>query len=217
LPIKETAVCNPINPYGRTKYIIEQILRDYQLAYGLHYVALRYFNAAGAWPEYNLGERHEPETHLIPRMLQAALHDEQFTLFGSDYQTHDGTCVRDYVHVRDIAQAHRLAIEYLLTQHTSSVINLGTAQGFSIQEIINSVEHVTGKRINIKHMPRRAGDPAYLIADTSLAFEILSWKPQHSDITGIISSAYEFYIQESNKVVNIRPHHVSANPSTGSG
>jgi len=212
LPIKETHSCSPINPYGKTKYIIEQILTDYHAAYKLEYVALRYFNAAGAWPEYNLGERHEPETHLIPRMLQAVLNDEQFTLFGNDYETADGTCVRDYVHVRDIAQAHRLALEYLLNAKeilkrvqddtrsgSSTIINLGTAQGFSIQEIITSVEQVTGKKITIKNLPRRAGDPAYLIADNTLAYELLDWQPKHSDITSIISSAYQFYIQENNK------------------
>jgi UDP-glucose 4-epimerase len=211
LPIKETHACNPINPYGRTKYIIEQILHDYHAAYNLEFIALRYFNAAGAYPEYNLGERHEPETHLIPRMLQAVLRNEPFTLFGHDYETADGTCVRDYVHVRDIARAHRLGLEYLFTarmdsttlttsggeklhNYTGSVINLGTARGFSIQEIITCVENVTGKKLTIKNLPRRAGDPAYLIADNGLAKELLGWQPQFSDITSIISSAYEFYL-----------------------
>ncbi len=217
LPLKETHSCNPINPYGRTKYIIEQILSDYQKAYNLEYVALRYFNAAGAWPEYNLGERHEPETHLIPRILQAVLDNKKFTLFGNDYETPDGTCVRDYVHVRDIAQAHRLALEFLFNKHKSAIINLGTARGFSIQEIITSVEQVTKKKIAIKHMPRRAGDPAYLIADNGLAHELLDWRPLHSDITSIIASAYEFYIQKSHKIVNIRPYNASANPCVGSG
>lgn len=207
LPINETHPCNPINPYGRTKYMVEQMLADYQNAYNFEYVALRYFNAAGAWPEHSLGERHKPETHLIPRILHAVLHNEPFTLFGTDYETPDGTCVRDYVHVRDIAQAHRLALEYLLgskeipdqvrddTRRGSSVsINLGTAQGFSIQEIITSVQAVTGKRVSIKNVPRRQGDPAFLVADTTRAYELLGWQPQHSDITSIISSAYEFHI-----------------------
>ncbi|MBY0110214.1 MAG: UDP-glucose 4-epimerase GalE [Candidatus Babeliaceae bacterium] len=202
LPIKESHTCNPINPYGRTKYIIEKVLQDYHAAYKLDYIALRYFNAAGAYPEYNLGERHQPETHLIPRMLEAVLHNKPCTLFGTDYETPDGTCVRDYVHVRDIARAHRLALEYLLAAPlnvSSAIINLGTAKGFSIQEIITTVEQVTDKKLSIKRMPRRAGDPAYLIADNTLARSLLGWQALHSDITSIISSAYEFYIREAPK------------------
>ncbi len=207
LPIKESHTCNPINPYGRTKYIIEKILHDYHTAYNLEYIALRYFNAAGAYPEYNLGERHQPETHLIPRMLEAIMHNQPCTLFGADYETYDGTCVRDYVHVRDIARAHKLSLEYLLNGKSQDdilnasgvIINLGTAQGFSIQEIITAVEQVSGKKLSIRYMPRRAGDPAYLIADNSLAAQVIGWKPIYSDIASIIGSAYAFYIREATK------------------
>lgn len=197
LPIRETHPCLPISPYGRTKYMIEQILADYARAYSIEYIALRYFNAAGAHPEYQLGERHEPETHLIPRILHAAIHAEPFTVYGNDYETPDGTCVRDYVHVRDIARAHRLAIELLpCIEPTMRTINLGTAHGFSVQEIINAVEHVTGKKIMITHMPRRAGDPTYLIADNAYALKILKWQPELSNIVSIIESAYTFFIAE---------------------
>lgn len=196
LPITETATLNPINPYGRTKLFVEQILQDYHSAYKFNYIALRYFNAAGAYPEYNLGERHEPETHLIPRILQAARDNKNFTLFGADYETADGTCVRDYVHVRDIARAHRLSLEYIDAHNTSAVLNLGAGRGYSIKEIIEAVETVVQKKIAINYAARRAGDPAYLIADNRLAAQLLQWQPEYSDIVTIVSSAYQFMLGE---------------------
>ncbi len=192
LPITETDICNPINPYGRTKLMVEQILTDYHTAYQFNSVLLRYFNAAGAYPEYNLGERHEPETHLIPRLLHAAHYGETFTLYGNDYETKDGTCVRDYVHVRDIARAHRLALEYLSNGGQNTALNLGTAHGFSVLEIITAVEQVVQKRIITKTLPRRSGDPAYLIADNQRAQTLLQWQPKQSDIISLVSSAYRF-------------------------
>ncbi len=197
LPIPETHSCNPISPYGKTKLIIEQVLEDYRVAYSFKYRALRYFNACGAYPEYHLGERHEPETHLIPRMLQAVIDNAPFTLYGDDYETPDGTCVRDYVHVRDIARAHRLALEHLQETGKSGVTNLGTTHGYSVKEIIQAVEQVTQKKVIIQKMGRRAGDPAYLIADTTQAKNLLNWQPQYSDIRLIVSSAYTFMQQQS--------------------
>lgn len=196
VPIPEHHPCNPINPYGNTKMVIETVLADYARAYRLQSVSLRYFNAAGGHPEYNLGERHEPETHLIPLFLHAALNGKPCTIFGDDYATADGTCVRDYVHVRDIARAHRLALEYI--HHSGNlVLNLGTARGYSIKEIIVAIEQVTEKTLIKQYAPRRNGDPAILIADTAQAQHLLHWQPEMSDITTLVASTYKFMTMQN--------------------
>ncbi len=200
LPIPETHACNPINPYGMTKLMVEQLLADYHTAYGTRYIALRYFNAAGAHPAHGLGERHTPETHLIPRLLNAAREGEAFTLYGNDYPTPDGTCVRDYVHVRDIAAAHRLSVEYLTMHDAGMAINLGNGTGFSVRTILQAVEDVVGHSITVSILDRRAGDPAYLVADTQRAQEILGWQPRFSDIKTIIADAYAFEVSQRSAV-----------------
>lgn len=198
LPITEQHPCAPVNPYGQTKRIVEQMLHDYHGAYGLEYIALRYFNAAGGYPEYQLGERHQPETHLIPLVLQAALENRPCTIFGSNYPTPDGTCVRDYVHVRDIARAHRLALEYFdqPTGLKAEIFNLGTARGFSVLEIIQAVEALLQKKLSLHYAPARTGDPAYLIADATHAARRLGWQPMHSDIMTIVSSALQILVTQ---------------------
>ncbi|MFJ6323287.1 MULTISPECIES: UDP-glucose 4-epimerase GalE [unclassified Rhizobium] len=194
LPICETETPRPINPYGRTKLIAEQMLADYSAAYGLNYVALRYFNASGADPERELGEWHNPETHLIPRALLAtggAL--ETLDVFGSDYDTPDGTCVRDYIHVTDLARAHVLAVEYLLSGGDNLAVNLGTGRGTSIKEIVSAIERVCGRPVPVAMRTRRAGDPPALYAASDLAAEKLGFRALHSDIETIIRTAAPFF------------------------
>lgn len=190
LPLVETHTRNPISPYGNTKYIIELVLEDYARAYGLQYGILRYFNAAGGVPEYNLYERHEPETHLIPKLIMAALQGAPCTIFGNDYPTPDGTCVRDYVHIKDLAHAHYKTLTYLLTHTDSVACNLGTGTGYSVAEIIKTIETVTGKKLACAVMPRRAGDPEILVADPQKAFALLQWRPQFSTLSHIVETAY---------------------------
>ena len=199
IPLTESHPHKPISPYGATKSMIEQILHDYHNAYGLHYVCLRYFNASGAHPEMQLGERHEPETHVIPLLLRAGIHGTEFSIFGTDYSTIDGTAERDYVHVRDIANAHVKALHYLESGNDSDCFNLGTGAGISVQTMINECEKIIGKSINIIHKPRREGDPAQLIADPSKANNLLGWKPHHSNINNILATAYEFEQFKLNK------------------
>ncbi len=190
-PIDEAHPKHPINPYGHSKLMVEQILQDFDRAYGLKSVCLRYFNAAGADPEGLLGERHEPETHLIPLVLQAASgRRDAISVFGQDYETHDGTCVRDYIHIVDLAEAHLKAVDYLNAGNPSRAFNLGNGNGFSVKEIIQAAEEVTGKKIPVKFSERREGDPATLVADASAAKEILGWKPQCSDVKTIIEHAW---------------------------
>jgi UDP-glucose 4-epimerase len=192
-PIDEKHPKQPINPYGRTKLIIEQALADYDHAYGLKSICLRYFNAAGADPEGQLGERHEPETHLIPLVLQAASgRRPHISVFGRDYDTPDGTCIRDYIHINDLCQAHWLSLKSLLEGAESQAYNLGNGQGFSVQEVIDTTERVTGKQIKIQNAPRREGDPARLVADASLAHKKLGWKPIYTDIENIIKHAWQW-------------------------
>lgn len=194
LPITEKHVQNPINPYGRTKWMVEQILKDYSTAYDFHYVALRYFNAAGADIDGEIGEWHEPETHLIPLVLDTAIGNREYlSVFGDDYDTKDGTCIRDYIHVTDLAQAHVLALAYLQKTKQSDVFNLGNGEGFSIREIINIAKKVTGKDIPIKIEARRAGDPDQLIGSSQKAMEQLGWKPQFNKIETIIETAWEWH------------------------
>jgi UDP-glucose 4-epimerase len=175
-PIDERHPQQPINPYGRSKLMVEQVLADYEQAYGLRSVSLRYFNAAGADPEGQLGERHEPQTHLIPLVLQAASgRRPNIGVFGRDYDTPDGTCVRDYIHIEDLCTAHWLALQSLMGGAGSQAYKLGNGQGFSVQEVIDTAQQVTGRSIAMINGPRRSGDPACLVADSSLVREMLGW------------------------------------------
>lgn len=193
-PIAEDADLRPTNVYGRTKWMIEQMLADYSAAYGLNYVALRYFNAAGAMASGLMGEDHEPETHLIPLILKTALGQRKaIAIYGTDYPTPDGTCIRDYIHVCDLADAHVLALSHLLSGGTSRVYNLGSQQGFSVREIIAAAKEVTGIDFAVEEQARRAGDPAVLIASSEKICRELKWQPKHSDIYSIIQSAWEWH------------------------
>jgi UDP-glucose 4-epimerase len=197
LPLTESHPINPISPYGKTKAIIDSLLYDCATAYGLQFVSLRYFNAAGALPAEGLGEQHKPETHLIPLLLRAAIQEKPFTMFGTDFPTSDGTAVRDYVHVLDIADAHCQALTYLNAGNASDIFNLGTGHGFSVQQMIAATEQVVGKKIIIKKADRRAGDPHTLIADAGKAKKILAWEPKYSDLYSMIRFAYEFEMRST--------------------
>ncbi len=191
VPITEAAAQNPINPYGRSKLMIERVLQDYVRAYGMSATALRYFNAAGADPDGEIGEDHDPETHLVPLVLRATLGPEQpITIFGTDYPTHDGTCVRDFAHVSDIASAHVLALQTCSNEARFRAFNLGTGAGHSVREILDMAEHVTGKKVHAQFGPRRTGDPARLVADPAKARQELGWQTRHSDLREIISTAW---------------------------
>jgi UDP-glucose 4-epimerase len=192
LPLTEDHPRMPISPYGATKFMMEQILEDCCKAYGMNAVALRYFNAAGALPEVGLGECHEPETHLIPRMIEAAMHDKPISIFGNDYDTPDGTCIRDFIHVSDLAQAHLKAIEFLKNHNGFHAFNIGTGKGNSILELIEVLEECLHKKIQISRQERRAGDPAELIANCSKTFNILQFKPKKT-LGDIIDSAVKFH------------------------
>lgn len=192
-PINERHPQVPINPYGRSKLMIEQVLEDYDRAYGLKSVCLRYFNAAGADPEGELGERHDPETHLIPLVLQAASgRRADIAVFGRDYDTPDGTCIRDYIHINDLCEAHWLALQSLMQGAGSQRYNLGNGAGFSVQEVIDAARRVTGRPIAVRDAPRREGDPARLVADATLARQQLAWAPQFSDLETIVAHAWEW-------------------------
>jgi len=192
-PIAEDHPRQPINPYGRSKLMVEQMLEDFDKAYGLKSVALRYFNAAGADIDGELGERHVPESHLIPLILQAASGRlETIALFGNDYDTPDGTCVRDYIHVQDLCDAHLLALEYLQKGSESDQFNLGNGQGFSVQQVIDCARKVTGREISTRVEARRQGDPAILVADSNKAQAILKWKPKLSSLEQIIETAWNW-------------------------
>lgn len=193
LPIDTQHPKLPLNPYGRSKWIVEQILQDYDQAYGLRYATLRYFNAAGADPDSRFGESHQPETHLIPIVLRAANGRRQhITIFGNDYDTEDGTCVRDYIHVCDLCDAHALALDYLQRNHQSATFNLGNGQGFSIKQVLQTAEQVTGKKIPTLIGSRRPGDPARLVAESSTTMKILNWQPRYADLTAIIEHAWQW-------------------------
>jgi UDP-glucose 4-epimerase len=220
LPLTETHPCHPISPYGQTKLMVEQILQDCALAYNLQFVILRYFNAAGALPEYNLSEQHTPETHLIPLLFRAVINQASasqassnqvnsnktsfnqanysqasvgqagFKIFGHDYDTVDGSCVRDYLHVWDLAAAHYLAFVHLQNNLPSEIFNLGTGQGYSVLQIVRAVERVTGVSLKLELADRRAGDPAVLVADASRARDILKWAPQILDLDFMLRSVW---------------------------
>ncbi|ROR32791.1 UDP-glucose 4-epimerase GalE [Inmirania thermothiophila] len=191
VPIDEDHPKAPVNPYGRSKWMVEQMLADLEAAHGLRSVSLRYFNAAGADPAGRLGERHDPETHLIPLVLQAAAgRREAVTVFGTDYDTHDGTCIRDYVHVADLCEAHLLALERLWAGAPGGAFNLGNGNGFSVREVIETARRVTGRAIRVREGPRRAGDPARLVADSRRAREVLGWRPRHDALETIVAHAW---------------------------
>ncbi|MFO1352432.1 MAG: UDP-glucose 4-epimerase GalE [Gammaproteobacteria bacterium] len=193
LPIDETHPKNPVNPYGRSKWMMEQILADYDAAYGLKSTCLRYFNAAGADPEGELGERHEPETHLLPLVLQAASGRRPFiTVFGTDYPTPDGTCIRDYIHVQDLCDAHLLALRRLWQGAGSAAYNLGNGNGFSVREVIETARQVSGRDIPVRTGERRAGDPARLVADARQARIELGWTPRYAPLSAIVEHAWRW-------------------------
>lgn len=194
LPLTEAEPQTPVSVYGRTKLAVEQMLRDVSRGEGLRYAALRYFNAAGASPDGEIGEEHEPETHLIPNALRAAAGlGGRMKLFGEDYDTPDGTCIRDYVHVMDLADAHLAALDRLFEVEGGLACNLGTGNGFSVREILDAVETVTGQRVPHDVHPRRPGDAERLLADTTLAREVLGFAPQRSDPKTIIADAWRFH------------------------
>jgi UDP-glucose 4-epimerase len=196
LPIPEDHPQQPINPYGRSKLMVETILSDFDQAYDFRSVRFRYFNAAGADPTGLLGEDHDPETHLIPLVLQTALGKRShISVFGRDYDTPDGTCIRDYIHVTDLAQAHVLGLAYLLKGGQTEVFNLGNGSGFSVQEVITAAERVTGKSIPLVDAERRPGDPASLIGSAAKAREILNWQPQYADLELILAHAWQWHQQ----------------------
>ena len=193
VPIAEDHPCQPTNQYGASKWMVERMLSDEASAFGLRSVALRYFNAAGADPEGELGERHDPETHLIPLVCQAASGRRSvISVFGRDYPTPDGTCIRDYIHVADLCNAHLRALEYLEQGGEGAAFNLGYGVGTSVQEIIDTVESVTGVRVPVEEGARRAGDPARLVADPARAREQLGWHPCHDDLRRIVADAWRW-------------------------
>ena len=199
LPITELTPQRPINPYGFTKLVIERALADYEVAYGLRWAAMRYFNAAGCDPDGELGERHAPETHAIPLAILAALgKGPQFKVFGTDYDTEDGSAVRDYVHVSDLASAHVAAIPYLLNGNASQAFNLATGSAVSVLELLRSVERVTGRPVPVELSARRAGDPPALYAVADKARRVLGWQPDHTDIDGIVGSAAAWFTRHHN-------------------
>ncbi|MBT5483708.1 MAG: UDP-glucose 4-epimerase GalE [Gammaproteobacteria bacterium] len=193
--INENHPKNPINPYGRAKWMIEQILQDYSAAYRVDSVCLRYFNAAGSDPSATIGEKHKPETHLIPNTLKSVASGGELTLnvFGTDYPTPDGSCVRDYIHVNDLASAHLLAGEYLQNNSGYHAFNLGIGKGFSVLEVIKAAEAVTGQKIEYKLCDRRPGDPPVLVADSTLAQQTLNWQPWYTSIENIIATAWSWH------------------------
>ncbi len=194
VPIPESHPQQPINPYGASKVMVERILQDYSNAFGLKYVALRYFNAAGADESGEIGEDHNPETHLIPLVLDAALgRRNHITIYGTDYETPDGTCIRDYIHVSDLADAHVLGLKYLENGGASDVFNLGNGNGFSVREVIETARRITGKEIRVVEGARRAGDPAKLIGSAEKAKQVLGWKPKFNQLETIIATAWKWH------------------------
>jgi UDP-glucose 4-epimerase len=191
-PITEDFPYAPINPYGESKVMVEKILSWFDSIHGLRSISLRYFNASGAEPHGALGEEHEPETHLIPLLLRAVKTGAPITIFGDDYPTTDGTCIRDYIHVLDLAEAHIVALESLLAGGPSDRFNVGTGAGHSVREVIATVEEVTGKRVPYTIGPRREGDPPALVADSSKLQRTLGWKPRNADLRSIVANAWEF-------------------------
>ncbi|OGD28156.1 MAG: UDP-glucose 4-epimerase GalE [Candidatus Aminicenantes bacterium RBG_19FT_COMBO_59_29] len=198
IPITESHPLNPINPYGHTKLFVERILQDYEKAYGMRFISLRYFNAAGADPDTELGELHDPETHLIPNILQFLLGKrDSFQVYGTDFPTPDGTAIRDYIHVTDLADAHVLALRKLLTSGESDAINLGASRGFSVLEVVKKVEEMTGLRVPFRAKPKRLGDVPVLLASKEKAEQRLGWRLRYSGLETIVETAWRWH----NKVV----------------
>jgi UDP-arabinose 4-epimerase len=198
VPVSESAFQRPVNPYGESKLMVERMLQWYGSAHGFTHATLRYFNAAGADPEGEIGEDHQPETHLIPLVLEAALGNRaQIDVFGTDYQTPDGTAIRDFIHVQDLAEAHVKALDRLLAGGLSLTLNLGTGTGHTVREVIAAAERITGHRIPRREGPRRAGDPPVLVADASRAREVLGWTPRLSDLDRIIRTAWAWHCRDA--------------------
>lgn len=201
IPITESHPCNPTNPYGTSKNAVERMLKDCDSAHGLKYISLRYFNASGADESGDIGERHTNETHLIPLILEVANgRRENINIFGTNYPTHDGTCIRDYIHVSDLTQAHLLALEALLSGGKSAVYNLGNNRGYSVREVIELARKLTGKPIPAIEADRRPGDPAILIASSDKIKKKLGWKPKFEDLENIIKTAWIWHQKEANQV-----------------
>jgi UDP-glucose-4-epimerase GalE len=197
VPITESAPQRPVNPYGETKLAIERALFWYGEAHGLRSVSLRYFNAAGADPDGEIGECHDPETHLVPLVLMAALgRRPAIDIYGTDYPTPDGTAIRDYIHVTDLAAAHVRALDHLLAGHDSTALNLGSGHGHSVRQVIAAAEAVTGQAVRYREAPRRPGDPPALVADPTRANELLGWRPELSDLESIIKSAWAWHAKQ---------------------
>jgi UDP-arabinose 4-epimerase len=194
IPITEEHPQRPVNPYGESKLMVEKTLFWYARAYGLRYTILRYFNAAGADPAGELGEMHDPEPHLIPRVIAAALGSlSGVDVYGTDYDTVDGTAVRDYIHVTDLAEAHVAAMRYLQSGGASAAFNLGTGTGHSVRQVISAIEHASGRKVPFKDLPRRTGDPAELVADAREAVRCLAWRPRYSDLHRIVETAWTWH------------------------
>jgi UDP-glucose-4-epimerase GalE len=197
MPIDEDTPQRPINPYGATKLAIERMLADYGAAYGLRSASLRYFNAAGCDPDGETGELHDPETHVIPRVLMAAAGEiEHVEVFGTDYPTPDGTCLRDYIHVADLARGHVQALDYLKRGGATVAVNLGTGRGFSVREVIAAAEQVTGRRIPVREAPRRPGDPPVLVADPARARALLGFAPRYTELAPIVATAWRWHTRQ---------------------
>ena len=198
VPIDEAHSKKPINPYGHSKLMVEQMLESYDQAYGLKSICLRYFNAAGADPKTRIGERHDPETHLIPLVLQAASgRRESISVFGDDYDTDDGTCLRDYIHIVDLCDAHLLSTKLLLKENTSRKFNLGNGNGYTVKQIIELAKQITNKPIKVNQSERREGDPAKLVADATLAEKVINWLPKYSSLEEIIEHAWKWELKQS--------------------
>ena len=209
IPIKEIFEQNPINPYGKSKLFIEQVLKDFGNAYGLSSMIFRYFNAAGADPNSLIGEDHDPETHLIPLVIKCLLHEDRFiNVFGNDYATKDGTCIRDYIHVCDLADAHVLGLKKLLKEKKKEktypyIYNLGNGKGYSIMDVINAAENYIGKKLNFKFTKRREGDPPILIASSEKAKNELGWIPKYPNLEEIVQHAFKWHIKQEKKLLNL--------------
>lgn len=212
VPMDEQHPQRPVNPYGESKLFIERALHWYSMAHGIRAAALRYFNAAGADPEAEIGEDHSPETHLIPLAIEAALgRRSHVDIYGSDYPTPDGSAIRDYIHVTDLATAHVLALKKLQAGSDNLFLNLGTGQGHTVREVISKVEQISGEQVDARMAPRRAGDPAELVAATGLAAETLGWKPEHSSLETIIETALNWH-KKHRRLIPMRPNTKAATP-----
>ena len=201
MPIAEDSPTDPLSPYAETKLFFEKVLRAYASAYGLQYAALRYFNAAGCDADGEIGEHHDPETHLIPLVIRAALDGVPLRVFGDDYPTPDGTAIRDYIHVTDLADAHLRALNHLIDGRPNLVLNLGTGTGYSVKQVIDAVERISGRKVHTQKAPRREGDAPELVCDPSKARELLGWMPRHSGLAEIVQSAWRWHSELETSVL----------------